>query len=234
MKNELIRDREDIRVFLTPTFYIDSDHDAVAAFAREATSPEKTVVDQAVDIYYAVRDGIRYDPFHINLGKEGFRASSVLEKKSGFCVPKAVLLAAAARVLAIPSRLRFADVRNHLTTERLRKRMETDLFIFHGYTELLIEDRWVKATPTFNIDLCRKFEISPLEFDGKNDAIFHAYDREGKKYMEYVQDRGTFHDLPYDLLITTYRKHYPLFFSGDDKDDRTGSMTKSLRRVSRE
>jgi len=227
MKKKGFGEREDLLVFLNPTFYIDSDHDAVAAFAREATSPQKATADQAVDLYYAVRDGIRYDPFRIDLGREGFRASSVLKEKAGFCVPKAVLLAAAARVLAIPSRLRFADVRNHLTTERLRRKMETDLFVFHGYTELLIEERWVKVTPTFNIDLCRKFDVPPLEFDGKNDAIFHAYDREGKKYMEYVKDRGTFHDLPFDLLMTAYRRQYPLFFSGADGNDRAGSMTES-------
>ncbi len=205
---------EDKRVFLEPTYFVDSDDESVIDFAREAAWPGKTAADRAARLYYAVRDGIRYDPFHIDLGREGFKASRVLAKKSGFCVPKAVLLAAAARALGIPSRLRFADVRNHLTTERLKKKMGTDLFMFHGYTELFVDRRWVRATPTFNIDLCEKFGVPTLEFDGTHDAVFHAYDREGRKYMEYVVDRGAFHDLPYDLMMAVFRAHYPLFFSG--------------------
>lgn len=212
MERESVRDSEENRSYLAPTFYLDSDSTEVAQFAGKVASSGKTMVEQAVRLFFAVRDGIRYDPFHIDFGRDDFRASAVLKRGTGFCVPKAVLLAAAARALGIPSRLRFADVRNHLTTERLRKKMSSDLFIFHGYTELFLEGRWVKATPTFNIDLCRKAGVPPLDFDGRNDAIFHAFDGEGKKYMEYVKDRGTYSDLPYDILMETYRKHYPLFF----------------------
>ena len=52
------------------------------------------------------------------------------------------VLAAAARVLGVPARLGFADVRNHLTSPRLREMMNTDVFAYHGYTELLIDGRW--------------------------------------------------------------------------------------------
>ena len=200
------------RLYLDPTFYLDSDSPDVADFARATASPGNTAPERAVRLYYAARDGIRYDPFQIAFRPEEFRASAVLKRGWGFCVPKAVLLAAAARAIGIPGRLRFADVKNHLTTERLREKMGSDLFIFHGYTELFLDGRWVKATPTFNIGLCRKAGVPPLDFDGRNDAVFHAFDGEGKKYMEYVKDRGTYSDLPYDVLMETYRKHYPLFF----------------------
>ena len=92
---------------------------------------------------------------------------AVLERGAGFCVAKAIVLAAGARAVGIPARLGFADVRNHLTTERLRAQMGTDVFAYHGFTELHLGGRWVKATPTFNRSLCDRFGVKPLEFDGR-------------------------------------------------------------------
>jgi transglutaminase-like putative cysteine protease len=187
----------------------------VLAFAREHAGGCPALRDQAVALYYAVRDGVRYDPHHIDLRPDAMRASSVLQRGSGFCVTKAVLLAAAARALGIPSRLGFADVRNHLTTERMRRAMGTDLFVFHGYTELHLEDRWVKATPAFNSALCERFGVAPLEFDGRQDSLFQQADRLGHRYMEYVRDRGQFADLPLDAIRAAFAEHYPALATRD-------------------
>jgi transglutaminase-like putative cysteine protease len=127
-------------------------------------------------------------------------------------VAKAILLASLARVMGIPSRLGFADVRNHLTTERLKDMMKTDVFVFHGYTELYLDGKWVKATPTFNHDLCAKFGVIPLEFDGKNDCLLHAFDAKGQKHMEYLKDHGQFADLPVEKMLIAMRDAYPAFF----------------------
>jgi transglutaminase-like putative cysteine protease len=137
------------------------------------------------------------------------RASVALEKRAGFCIPKALLLAAAARVEGIPSRLGFADVKNHLNTDRLKQLMQTDVFAFHGYTELYLNNRWVKLTPAFNRSLCERFNVEPLEFDGMNDALLQQADRSGQQYMEYLTDHGQFADLPFDLMIATWMKCYP-------------------------
>ncbi len=118
----------------------------------------------------------------------------LLAKGYGFCITKAVLLAAGARVWGIPSRLGFADVRNHLTSERLRWAMGTDLFIWHGFVELFLEGRWVKATPAFDRFLCEKVGVAPLAFDGTRDSVFQAADVEGNRFMEYVKDRGHYSD----------------------------------------
>ncbi|MCE5265603.1 MAG: transglutaminase family protein [Deltaproteobacteria bacterium] len=203
-------------VYLRPTGFIDCDHPAVIHFARSAAGGAETTVEQAVRIFNAVRDGIRYDPYHITLDRERFKASVVLERKSGYCVEKALLLTAASRVLGIPGRLHFADVRNHLTTRRLKETMKTDLFIYHGYTEMYLGGRWIKATPTFNRSLCERFGVKPMDFDGVNHAIFHEFDRKGNRHMEYVRDHGTFADLPYDEIWENFRKHYPDFFTRED------------------
>jgi len=204
---------KDFQIYLEPTTFIDSNSPNIIEFARSAAGDAKTPIEKAVRIFYAVRDEIRYDPYHIDISRDKFKASVVLANKAGFCVEKALLLAAAARVVGIPSRLRFADVRNHLTTEQLKKLMETDLFIFHGYTELYLNNTWVKATPTFNRSLCERFGVHPIDFDGIHDSIFHEFDATGKKHMEYVNDHGYFADLPYETIMISYQKHYPLYFS---------------------
>jgi transglutaminase-like putative cysteine protease len=196
------------RAALAPTALIDSDHPAVAAFAqRHALGADAR--ERAVALYYAVRDRFRYDPYRVDLSPDGMRASTVLAQGFGWCVPKAALLAAACRASGIASRLGYADVRNHLSTERMRATMRTDVFIWHGYTEIWLGGAWRKATPAFNIELCERFGLLPLEFDGRADSIYHAFDRAGNRHMEYVHQRGSFDDMPLGAIVADFRKTYP-------------------------
>ena len=198
--------------YLSPTYYIDSDNPKVIEFARSNSDPGQSQIENAVQLYYAVRDKLRYDPYSIETDKKTIKASSVLQKGRGYCVAKAVLLAACARSQKIPARLGFADVQNHLNTERLKELMGTNIFTYHGYTDLFLNNKWVKATPAFNLTLCTNFNVKPLEFDGTTDSIFHPFDNSGNKHMEYVKDHGTFSDLPWDTLLTAMLKLYPNYF----------------------
>jgi transglutaminase-like putative cysteine protease len=198
--------------YLSPTYYIDSNNPKVIEFARLNSDPDQSQIENAVQLYYAVRDKFRYDPYSIEPNKESMKASSVLQKGRGYCVAKAVLLAACARSLKIPARLGFADVQNHLNTKRLKELMGTNIFTYHGYTDLFLNNKWVKATPAFNLKLCTNFNVKPLEFDGTTDSIFHRFDESGNKHMEYVKDHGTFSDLPWDTLLTEMMKLYPNYF----------------------
>ena len=188
--------------------YIDSDHPEVVAFARQKASGA-TRSEQAVALFYAVRDGFRYDPYRLDFSPEGMKASRVLALGHGWCVTKAALLAAACRAQGIPARLGFADVRNHLSTPRMRAMMQTDLYVWHGYTEILLEGAWRKATPAFNIGLCDKLGILPLDFDGVHDAVFHPFDGQGHQHMEYVRQRGSYDDIPVQELLQGYQQAYP-------------------------
>lgn len=203
---------------LRPTPFLDSDHPTIVEFSRSVAAQHASDVDRAVAFYYAVRDGIRYDPYRVDLRPEALRASTVLEKGFGFCIPKAILLAAAARAAGIPSRLGFADVKNHLATERLLQAMRTDIFAFHGYAELLLDGAWVKATPAFNASLCERFDVPPLEFDGREDSLFQQFNRRGERYMEYVRDRGHYPDVPLDELRGALVEHYPALATADGYD----------------
>ncbi|SDO98057.1 transglutaminase-like domain-containing protein [Desulforhopalus singaporensis] len=197
--------------YLQPSFFIDSDHPDIIEFADTLCSDCHTPVQRAITLYYAVRDRILYDPYDLGYSRDSMRASAILKKGKGYCVAKAVLLAALGRRQKIPCRLGFGDVTNHLTTPKLRALMGTDIFIYHGYTEMLLDRKWVKATPAFNLSLCERFGVKPLEFDGQADSIFHEFDTRGRKHMEYLRDRGTFVDVPFDEIFSAYRKTYPGF-----------------------
>ena len=206
----------DLELYLRPTSFIDFDNPTVRDFAERVCQNmgNRSRKEKAIKLYYAVRDEIRYDPYDMQFSPEALKASTVIRKGSGYCVAKAVVLAAVARQQGIPSRIGFADVRNHLSTARLRELMGTDLFVYHGYTELFLADKWVKATPAFNLALCERFQVKPLEFDGEDDSIFHEFNAVGQRHMQYVTDHGTFADLPFDEIFAAYRKQYPAMFAG--------------------
>lgn len=194
---------------LAPTPFLDSGDGRVADYAQAAAAGAAGDAERARALYYAVRDDVRYDPYGIDTTREGFRASACLARRRGFCITKAALLAACARAMGLPARLGFGDVRNHLATAKLRAAMGTDLFVFHGYAELLVDGAWVKATPAFNRELCDRFGVKPLEFDGRTDSLFHPCDRAGRRHMEYVRHRGAFADLPYDEIMAAWAETYP-------------------------
>lgn len=199
----------DLRTYLEPTAFVDSDAANVAAFARRVCGQEQDHLAKAVRLYYAVRDEILYTPYCDFASPDTYRASACLARGTGFCVAKAALLAAAARAVGIPARVGFADVRNHLCTRRLRALMGKDLFYYHGYAELHLRGRWVKATPAFDRALCDRFSVQPLEFDGTADSLFHPYDRAGRRHMEYVRHRGPRADVPAAEIIATFAREYP-------------------------
>lgn len=195
--------------YLQPTRFVDSDNAGVQDFARAAVAGLNGAKPRALALYKAVRDGIVYDPYLDYSNPDVFRASAVLAAGRGFCVGKSALLAASARAVGIPARPGFADVRNHLTSRRLAALTKSDIFIWHSYAELLIDGRWVKCTPAFDSALCERAGLSPLEFDGVNDSLFHPFDPAGRRHMEYLRDRGPFADVPHEAIMADFRLHYP-------------------------
>lgn len=202
-------ENSDDPTFLETTGFLDWQHDDVLRFAESAVGDVRDPVQKARLVFTAVRDRIWYDPYSTDDDPEHYRASYVATASRAYCVPKAVLLTAAARAAGIPARLGFADVRNHLQTATLRKWMGgTDVFVYHGYSELRLNNRWVKATPAFNAELCARFGVLPIDFDGHNDALLHAHDGEGSQHMEYLHDRGWYHDLPFTDIVTELQSRY--------------------------
>ena len=195
-------------LYLVPTAIIDSDHKHIRGYASTISNGSKDPVEIATKLYLAVRDGIRYDPYSPFYLPDHYRASYVLKRGRSFCVPKVSLLCALARACDIPSRVGLADVRNHLTTKQLTDFMGTDLFVCHGFAELYLEGKWVKATPAFNKELCEKHHVPPLEFNGRIDSLFQPYNLQNQKFMEYVAFRGVYSDIPVPHIVEAWKKAY--------------------------
>jgi transglutaminase-like putative cysteine protease len=193
--------------YLAPTFYLDHQHAVVQAYVAKYTKATDTPKEKAVKLYYAIRDDFKYNPYNISLEPEHFKASYLLQRPEGYCIEKAVTLAACARAAGLPSRLGFSNVTNHIGTSKLEELLGTNVLVFHGYTEMWIDGKWLKATPAFNAQLCEKLGVAPLEFDGEKDSVFQAYDK-GGKFMEYLHEYGNFEDLPYQLMVSEWKRHY--------------------------
>ncbi|MCP3899819.1 MAG: transglutaminase family protein, partial [Desulfobacteraceae bacterium] len=155
---------DEFKKYLEPTYFIDSESSIIKTFAKEACQDETDPVKKAIKLYYSVRDGIKYDPYSMELTKPAMQASTILTRKFGYCVAKAIVLIALARSQQLPARLGLADVKNHINSKRLRALMETDVFVYHGFAELYLNEKWIKATPAFDLNLCEKAHIKPLEF----------------------------------------------------------------------
>ncbi|MBI5489328.1 MAG: transglutaminase domain-containing protein [Deltaproteobacteria bacterium] len=197
---------EDPRSCLAATEFIESDAPEIRELAVSLRGP--TPQATAVALFDWVRDRIRYDPKAAVDDRDSYRATRVLARGSGYCVQKAILLAALARAAGIPARLGFADVRNHQSPAWLREAMGTDVFIFHGYVEFLLGGRWVKATPAFDEASSRKAGVLPVTLDGTNDAMLHPVDPRGHPYIEYLRDRGSYVDAPVDEIRAAIAAEY--------------------------
>ena len=201
-----------MKEYLQPTEFLDYDQKSVREFAEKNTSGAKNETEKAIALYYAVRDGFQYNPYLVDLRRTGLTASNLLARNRGYCVEKAVLLAASARAVGVPSRLSFYIVRNHIATERLERALKKNYLVFHGAAEVFLNGNWLKTTPAFNAGLCKYLGVEPLEFDGTRDSIFQEYDHQGNVFMEYLHDYGAFADLPYELYLSELGKHYPHIF----------------------
>ncbi len=195
--------------YLNCTYTIDCEEESVKEKAQILTTNQETTVDRAKAIFYFVRDEIKYNPYVPLYTLEDNKASATLKRGEGYCVQKAILLAALARASGIPTKLGFADIRNYILPNKIANAMRGEnLFIYHGYVAFYLDRRWVKATPAFDLKMCKKNLIIPVDFDGVSDAQFHRYNRDGKLHIEYVQDHGYFDDLPWEKLLEARAGRY--------------------------
>jgi len=195
------------RVYLAPAEYVNSDHPAIVAAARDICAGARSDPEKARAIYYFVREIVYHAADFADL--DSYRASQVLAAGHGYCGAKASLFAALCRASGLPARLLFADVTNHIATPRTREKFGSDLYAWHGYNEVMIEGRWIKVSPTFNSSMCRKINVAPLEFDGVSDACLQAFDDAGRIFMTYEKFHGTFHDVPAKFLASEMYRLYP-------------------------
>ena len=195
-------------IYLEPTQIIDSDHPTLREYAMRTVGSSLDPIDRAMKLFRAVRDDIRYDPYSPFYLPEHYQASWVFQRGRSFCVPKASLLCALGRACGIPSRIGFATVRNHLATQQLLDFMGSDLFVYHGFVEFYLERKWVKATPAFNRELCWRHGVGPMEFNGREDALFQRFNSRNEKFMDYLEYTGTYADIPVSAIVEGWEEAY--------------------------
>ncbi len=222
----------DPAAFLAPTWYMDFDNPDVRDYAGSRAGDAEDDTGRAVNLFYAIRDDFLYTPYSISIDRADYRASALVGRGNGWCVQKSLAMAACCRALGIPARVGYADVKNHLTTPKLRAAMGTDIFAWHGYADIWLDGRWVKATPVFNRTLCEKAKVRPQEFDGREDALFQEYDPAGRRHMEYLQDRGIYSDLPFHDIMTDFAWRYPKYPQEMWNIDDPGAFAEDAARAS--
>jgi len=206
---------DDLKTYLQPTEFLDFNRKRVLDKALEITEGLKSDEKKSIALFYYVRDGMRYNMYAFNPKiKANLKASVTLRRKNGFCMSKAVLLSALARAVGIPARIRMVDIINHKMNPKIIKLMGTNVFHCHGISEILINGNWLKLTPVFDKNTALKAGFVPLiEFDGSHDALFESHDEEGNAFVEYVEDYGTYSDLPIEQIVDIFTKAYPHMFS---------------------
>lgn len=167
---------------------------------------EQELINQ---LYLKIRDDWRYTPFNIGLSKEYFKASSIAQKKEGHCIDKAILYITCLRAFNIPARLHLAKVSNHIATERLEKIIGTNELAPHGLVDVFYNDKWVKCSPAFNKELCLMYNVDVLDFDGTQDSVLQEYNKDAQKFMTYLEDYGSFDDVPLKFIKQTFISNYP-------------------------
>lgn len=195
--------------YLNTTYYYDYETYEIQKLIQEFKTNTLTKKEKAKLLYLKIRDNWRYNPYRISLSKENYKASVIAKKKETHCIDKSILLIACLRGLKIPSRIHLAKVKNHIGIERIIEKFGTDEISPHGMVDVFLDDKWIKASPAFNIELCYKCNVAPLEFDGENDSIFQKFDNLGNEFMEYIDDYGYFDDVPIDFIFNNFKENYP-------------------------
>jgi transglutaminase-like putative cysteine protease len=211
---------EDLKIYLQPTEFLDFQKRKVKEKALEITEGLETDKEKAVALFYWVRNNIRYNGFsYFPRVKANLKASVTLRRKYGFCMSKATLLSTFARAVGIPARIHMVDIINHKISQSFVDLMGSNAFHCHAYAEIYLEGKWVKATPVFDEETCRRGKFYPMiEFDGENDALFATHDTEGNIFVEYIGDWGNYDDVPLEKIDKIFCEKYPKWYPNPDSN----------------
>jgi transglutaminase-like putative cysteine protease len=191
--------------YLKPTYFIDYDNPIIKNKVSELIKNIENDTERAVKLFYFARDSVKYNPYSPCYNRDDYKSSVILKRRFGYCIQKAILLCSMIRCANIPCKLIFVDIKNYKAPEKLTK-LFGDTYYFHGYCQIYLNNKWVSAAPTFNIEMCDKFGYTPTEFNGINDALLHKYNKNNELTFEYVNFHGEFDDLPFDLIMEGFKK----------------------------
>lgn len=130
-----------MQLYLQSSAYIDWQHPAVLAKARELAAGSSDQIEIARRCFEFVRDEIRHS-WDYRLNPVTCKASEVLEHGTGFCYAKSHLLAALLRANAIPAGLCY---------QRLSLEGNGEPYCLHGLNAVWLPDYgWYRIDPRGN------------------------------------------------------------------------------------
>ncbi|TYP99029.1 transglutaminase superfamily protein [Tenacibaculum adriaticum] len=196
--------------YLKEHYNFDYNSDIIKEHLKKTDLDDLTEKEIAIKLYEHVRDYWPYSPYRFSLEKRDWKASEIIKHKKGHCLDKAVLLITFLRANNIPAKLGLAKVKNHIAVDDIVEKFGSDVLVPHGYVAIFLNNKWVKATPAFNKELCDMLGVSVLEFNGENDSLFQEFDKTGNhSFMEYLEDYGTFDAVPLEYMLELMLQHYP-------------------------
>ncbi|WP_394750934.1 transglutaminase-like domain-containing protein [Spongiimicrobium salis] len=198
--------------YLAPTYYFDYESDEIQTMIAPFKSNDMSQKEKAKALYLLIRDSYRYNPYDVSFSADRYRSSLISKRQTGHCLDKSILYISGLRALGIPARIHLAKVKNHIGVERLMEKLGTNELTPHGMVNLFIDEKWLKASPAFNKELCLKCNVAPLDFNGEEDSVFQEYSIDGNLFMEYLEDYGHFPDVPLDFIEQNIKSHYPHLF----------------------
>ena len=165
---------EELRPYLEPTSFIDSDHAEVIAAARRLTEGCASEREKLERIYYFVRD-MPYDILasfrYLADGKR--RASDVLRAGHAFCMGKASSFVALCRASGIPARVGFQQLHcpdKPFMSEEVRRLWGDRTLPWHSLGEAYLDGRWLKLDATIDgPTAAAKGRAYTQAFDGVHD-----------------------------------------------------------------
>lgn len=190
-----------------PQPFIESSHPEIHALAASLRRDDPSERELAVKAFEHLRDAVRYE-FLAKFQPDAYRASYVLEHGRGFCVQKAVLLAALLRACGLPSALVLSELRDHTMPARISKAMGTDVMHGHGLTAVYLDGDWHLIDASHDAAMAQRKGYATVEWDGFGDALIAATTLDGRPHAEFVSVQGVFLDLPYDALLRSFAVAY--------------------------
>lgn len=169
-----------------------------------------TKKELAIAAYQYVRDEWYYSPLRLSLIPAEWQVDFLVTRTKGHCIDKSIILITLLKALGLQARLGLAKVRNHIAAERIVEFLGTDVLVPHGYVEIFLNEKWVKATPAFNKSLCEKLNVDVLDFNGEEDSIFQKFGINGTQFMEYIEDYGSFETVPVAYIEELLHHYYPI------------------------
>jgi transglutaminase-like putative cysteine protease len=195
--------------YLKPTYYLDCNHPVIQKTINQVTAGCQDEIEVMQKLFLFVRDQIPYNMYAVSGNPLYYRSSKVLEMGTGYCMQKAILFTSLGRAAGVPSRLVLAAIRNHLTPPEVVEILGGNIFFPHAYSQFFLAGRWINIAATYDKPLSERMGTAVLEFNGHDDTLLPETDLAGRRFIEYMENFGTFDDLPWQLITEKMPHYYP-------------------------